>query len=61
MSLSYYGEVLCFFTLRPSDLMVTLTYVLMYNFCPCFFKFYLLMLALVCACAIPFCQYNLHK
>jgi hypothetical protein len=25
-----------FFTLRPSDLITTLTYVLMDNFCPCF-------------------------
>ena len=35
MSLLYYGEVLCFFTLRPSDLITNLTYVLMDNFCPC--------------------------
>ena len=31
-----YGEVIEFFTLRPSDLITTLTYVLMDNFCPCF-------------------------
>ena len=37
MSLLCYGEVLCFFlTLRPSDLTITLTYVLMDNVCPCF-------------------------
>ena len=27
-----------FFTLRPSDLITTLTYVLKDNFCPCFCK-----------------------
>ena len=27
-----------FFTLRPSDQITTLTYVLMNNFCPCFQK-----------------------
>ena len=38
-SLLYYGEVLWFFfTLRPSDLITILTYVLMDNFCPCFFS-----------------------
>ena len=31
-----YWEVLWFFTLRPSDLIKTLTNVLMDNFCPCF-------------------------
>ena len=30
-----YGEVLWFFTLRPSDLNTTLTYILMDNFFPC--------------------------
>ena len=35
MSLLCYGEVLWFFTLRPSHLITTLTYVLMDNFCPC--------------------------
>ena len=29
-------DVLYFFTLRPSDLIITLTYVVMDNFCPCF-------------------------
>ena len=33
------GEVLwVFFTLSPFDLITTLTYVLMVNFCPCFFS-----------------------
>ena len=27
-----------FFTLRPSDLITTLTYVLMDNFCPCLYN-----------------------
>ena len=36
MTLLCYGEVLLFFTLRLSDLISTLTYVLMDNFCPCF-------------------------
>ena len=39
ISLLCYGEVLCFFTLRPSDLISTLTYVLLDNFCPCFIVF----------------------
>ena len=35
----YIIEKFCyFFTLRPSDLNTTLTYVLMDNFCPCFHK-----------------------
>ena len=33
-------EVLCFFTLWPSDPITTLTYVLMYNFCPFFLQFW---------------------
>jgi hypothetical protein len=32
-----FGEVLWIFLLRPSDLITNLTYVLMDNFCPCFF------------------------
>ena len=32
MSLLCNGEVSCFFTLRPSDLITTLTYILMNNF-----------------------------
>ena len=33
----YVMEKLCdFLTLRPSDIISTLTYVLMDNFCPCF-------------------------
>ena len=39
MLLLCYGEVLWFFLLKPCDLMTTLTYVLMDNFCPCFFSF----------------------
>ena len=35
MSLLCYGEDCDFFTLRPSDLITTLTYVLIDNFCPC--------------------------
>ena len=37
MSLLYVIEKFCdFFTLRPSGLITTLTYILMDNFCPCF-------------------------
>ena len=40
MSLLCYGEVLLFFsTLRPSNLITTLTYILMENFCPCIYTF----------------------
>ena len=40
----YVMEKFCdFFTLRPSDLITTLTYVLIYNFCPCFSIFHLLL------------------
>ena len=35
MSPFYRGEHLVFFTVRPSDLIATLTYFLMVNFCPC--------------------------
>ena len=38
MSLLCYEEVLCFFfTLWPSDLIPTLTYVIIDNCCPCFY------------------------
>ena len=40
MSLLCYVEVLKFFTLRPSDIIISLTYVLMYNFCS-YFLYYL--------------------
>ena len=39
MSLLCYGDVLWFLTLRPSDLITTLTFVLMDNFCPCLSQF----------------------
>ena len=35
MSLLCYGEFCDFSTLRISDIITTLTYVLMDNFCPC--------------------------
>ena len=39
----YVMEKFCdFFTLRPSDLITTLTYVLMDNFCPCLSRILLL-------------------
>ena len=41
----YDMEKFCdFFTLRPSDLNITLTYVLMDNFCPCFISMQTLIL-----------------
>ena len=39
MSLLCYVEIFDFFTLRPSDLIATLTYILMDIFCPCFLIF----------------------
>ena len=38
MSLLSYSKVFLFFTLRPSDLITTLTYIPMDNFCPFMFK-----------------------
>ena len=46
MSRLCYEEVLWFFTVRPSDLITTLTYVLMDNFYTCFM--YLLFLFVIC-------------
>ena len=50
---SSYEELPRFFTFRPSHLITTLTYVLMDNFCPCFFYLFFIRLSLFLPLFLP--------